>query len=82
MKRVTALMLAIMAGKGLNLLLCAHKLYGYNAGLDTTLFFKFPVQAMSNNLFLPLDDYIENAGNIDWASLQPVVMEAGRNEEG
>lgn len=79
---ITRVRTEIMAGKGPDLFICAHKLYGYNAGLDTTLFFKFPVQAMSNHLFLPLDNYIENAGNIDWDSLQPVVMNAGRNEEG
>jgi hypothetical protein len=79
---ITRVRTEIMAGKGPDLFLCAQKLYGYNAGLDTTLFFKFPVQAMSNHLLLPLDDYIEKAGNIGWDSLQPVVMQAGRNEEG
>ncbi len=72
----------IMAGKGPDLFLCSHRLYGYNAGPDDMPFFKFPVQAMSNRIFLPLDDYIEEAGNIDWDSMQPVVMEAGRNQEG
>lgn len=37
---------------------------------------------MSNHLFLPLDDYIENAGYIEWDNLQLQVMEAGRNNEG
>ena len=72
----------IMAGKGPDLFLCSHRLYGYDAGPDDMPFFKFPVQAMSNRIFLPLDDYIEEAGNIDWDSMQPVVMEAGRNQEG
>ncbi len=72
----------IMAGKGPDLFLCSHRLYGYDAGSDDMPFFKFPIQAMSNRIFLPLDDYIEEAGNIDWDSMQPVVMEAGRNQEG
>ena len=72
----------IMAGKGPDLFLCSHRLYGYDAGPDDMPFFKFPVQAMSNRIFLPLDDYIEEAGNIDWDSMQPVVMEGGRNQEG
>ncbi len=72
----------IMAGKGPDLFLCSHRLYGYNAGPDDMPFFKFPVQAMSNRIFLPLDDYIEKAEGIDWDSMQPVVMEAGRNQEG
>lgn len=79
---ITRVRTEMMAGKGPDLFLCSHKLYGYNASLDTTLFFTFPVQAMSNHLLLPLDDYIENAENIEWDSFQPVVMEAGRNEEG
>ncbi len=72
----------IMAGKGPDLFLCSHRLYGYDAGSDDMPFFKFPIQAMSNRIFLPLDDYIEKAEGIDWDSMQPVVMEAGRNQEG
>lgn len=72
----------IMAGKGPDLFLCAQRLYGISAGSEDMPFFQFPVQAMSNHLFLPLDDYIEKAEDIDWDSFQPVVMDAGRNEEG
>lgn len=70
----------IMAGKGPDLFLCAQKISGLSAGADP--FFKFPVQAMSNRIFLPLDGYIAEFEYIDWDSLQPVVMEAGCNEEG
>lgn len=79
---ITRVRTEIMAGKGPDLFLCSHKLYGFNADINDTSLFTFPVQAMSNHLFLPLDDFIENSENIDWDSLQPVVMEAGRNEEG
>lgn len=70
----------IMAGKGPDLFLCAQRMRGLSSGPDP--FFKFPVKAMSNHIFMPLDNYIEKAENIDWDSFQPVVMDAGRNEEG
>lgn len=44
--------------------------------------FQIPEQAIESGLFLPLDDYIENAQFIEWDKLTPIVMEAGRNEEG
>lgn len=72
----------MLAGKGPDLFLCAQRLYGVTAGPDDKPFFQFPIQAMNNHMFLPLDDYIENAEFMDWGTLQPVVMAAGRNEEG
>lgn len=44
--------------------------------------FNFPSQAMKNHLFLPLDDYIENAEFMEFDKLNPAIMAAGRNEEG
>ncbi len=70
----------IMAGKGPDLFLCAQRMRGLSSGPDP--FFKFPVKAMSNHIFMPLDNYIEKAEDIDWDSFQPVVMDAGRNKEG
>lgn len=72
----------LLAGKGPDLFLCAQRLYGISAGPDDKPFFQFPVQAMSNRMFLPLDDFITQAEFIDWDGLQAVVMAAGRNEEG
>ncbi len=69
----------IMAGKGPDLFLCAHPLYGWTAGPDNAPFFHFPEQAMKNRVFLPLNDYIENAEYMDWDQLLPQVMEAGRH---
>ncbi len=57
-------------------------LEGLVGDAGTESFFHFPEQAMSNHLFLPLDDYIENAEYIEWDNLQPQVMDAGRNDEG
>lgn len=79
---ITRLRTEVMAGKGPDLFLCAQRLYGVSAGPDDTPFFQFPVQAMENHLFLPLDDYIDQAEYMDWDTLQPAVMAAGRSEEG
>lgn len=79
---ITRVRTEILAGKGPDLFLCSQKIYGVNAGPEEMPLFKFPVQSMSNHIFLPLDGYIDEAQYIDWNSLQPVVMDAGRNEEG
>lgn len=44
--------------------------------------FPNPEKAMYSGFFLPLDEYIENAEFMEWDKLTPVVMEAGRTEEG
>lgn len=79
---LTRIRTEILAGKGPDLFLCAQKLYGVTAGPDDTPFFSFPVQAMANHLFMPLDDYIEKAEYMDIDAMQPTVMAAGCNEEG
>ncbi len=78
----TRLRTEIMAGKGPDLFLCSQRLYGVSAGSNDESFFNFPVQTMSNHIFLQLDDYIDKAEFMEWDKLLPVVMEAGRNEEG
>ena len=49
---------------------------------DEDALFKSPGAAMELNLFLPLDAYISKAKYMDWDKLNPVVMSAGKNEEG
>ncbi len=44
--------------------------------------FTYPRSAMDQGYFLPLDSYIENAQFMDWGSLWPQVMEAGKNQDG
>lgn len=44
--------------------------------------FKYPDQVMSRRTFLPLDEYIEKAQFMEWDKLTPVIMEAGKGEEG
>ncbi|MBO5253910.1 MAG: carbohydrate ABC transporter substrate-binding protein [Clostridia bacterium] len=41
-----------------------------------------PEKAMETGLFLPLDEYIENARYAEWDKFTPSVMNAGRTEEG
>lgn len=44
--------------------------------------FKYPDQVMNRHAFLTIDGYIENAQFMEWDKLTPVVMEAGRTDEG
>lgn len=44
--------------------------------------FKSPRAIMELNLFLPLDKYIEKAEYMEWDKLNPVIMDAGKNENG
>lgn len=78
----------IMAGKGPDIFICDN----YNnvtidvrplgGSMAAGALFSFPTRAMENHLFLPLDDYIENAQFMEFDQLEPLVMAAGRNEEG
>lgn len=68
----------IMAGKGPDIFLCENPASAEGGqGL-----FPFPQKTMKNHLLLPLDSYIENTEYMEMDKLLPVVMEAGRNEEG
>ena len=80
---LTRLRTEIMAGDGPDLFICAHRLYGgFSADPEDMPFFRFPEKAMSNHIFLQLDEYIEKAEYMEWDKLQSVVMDAGKNEEG
>lgn len=80
---LTRYRLELVAGKGPDLLLCAQPMAGLKIREGGgQAFFQFPEQLMESHLLLPLDDYIENAEYMNWDELQPLVMEAGRNEEG
>lgn len=48
----------------------------------TKCLFLNPESAMDRGLFLPLDEYIENAQFMEFDKLDPTIMEAGRNEQG
>lgn len=87
---MTQIKTEILAGKGPDLFLCDQNMsavtgVSYRVGGDTPTvepFFTFPEKAMKNHLFLPLDEYIEKAEHMEWDKLLPIVMEAGKNEEG
>ena len=68
----------IMAGRGPDLFIirCYR---GLNA---RDLMFPIPEKAMANGLFLPLDEYIENAQFMEWEKNTKVIMDAGRDEYG
>lgn len=68
----------ILAGKGPDILLCTSDLPYYHHDP----LFPLPRQTMENNIFLPLDEYIEQAQYLEWNKLLPQVMEAGRNDAG
>ena len=75
---LTRIRTEILAGKGPDVFICTCWVPGFGEeGL-----FKFPNQAMENRIFLPLDDYISGAKYMEWDRLLPVVMEAGRGQEG
>ena len=66
----------IMAGEGPDIFITTGPVDG-----DETLFI-IPEKAMENGLFLPLDDFIENAQFMEWDKLLPQIMEAGRDKYG
>lgn len=73
---LTRLRTEILAGAGPDLFLCNCPI-SLIEGV-----FPFPKQAANNHLFLPLDDYIENARLMGWDDLFPLVMSAGKTEDG
>lgn len=89
--RLIRLRTEMMAGAGPDIFFCDQyvgvvKMYWQfkhdSSETESGPMFNFPEQAMRNHLFLPLDDYIKNARFMDFDQLLPVVMEAGRTEEG
>ncbi len=68
----------ILAGKGPDVFICTC----WAPGIGEEGLFKFPNQAIENRIFLPLDDYISGAKYMEWDRLLPVVMEAGKGDEG
>ena len=44
--------------------------------------FAMPEKVMELGVFLPLDEYIENAQFSEWDKFTQIIMDAGRNEEG
>lgn len=78
---LTKLRTEIMAGNGPDVFLMSG-FGGGEAVLPKNTLFQNPESAMKKNLFLPLDEYIENAQFMEFDKLDPAVMAAGRNEQG
>ena len=79
--RLTRLKTEILAGGGPDVFLLTCDNPGYSF-LNQERLFPNPEKAMYSGFFLPLDEYIENARFMEWDKLTPVVMSAGRTEEG
>ncbi len=83
--RLTRLQTELMAGQGPDLFVSNQFQSCLGADRNNVAckpMFPFPERAMENRMFLPLDEYMENARLTDFQRLLPVVMETGRGEEG
>jgi len=70
----------IMAGEGPDLFIVTCGGGPYENKGDAL--FPIPEKAMKSGLFLPLDEYIENAQYMEWDKQIPAIMDAGRDEYG
>ena len=83
--RITSLHTQIMAGKGpdVYLVVCpSPDTVDFLLEAEHPFLFPYVQSSMRQNLFLPLDDYIENAQFMEFDKLTPAVMAAGRTEKG
>lgn len=70
----------MMAGKGPDIFPCdcvSAALWEDEGEPYCEPIFNYPEQAMRGTLFLPLDEYIENAEQMEWDKLNQKIMEAG-----
>lgn len=71
----------IMSGKGPDVFIVGCP--GANSkSMPSESLFNMPEKSMELGLFLPLDEYIENAQYAEWDKFTKSVMDAGKNEEG
>ena len=76
---ITRIRTEIMAGSGPDVFIVDSK---PDTDVSKALF-PYPEKVMEAGLFLPLDEYMENNTEFaEWDKMQPVVLAAGRNEEG
>lgn len=80
--RLTRLKTEILAGGGPDVFLLTCDRPNGGGWMAQERLFPNPEKAMYAGFFLPLDEYIENAQFMEWEKLTPVIMEAGRTEEG
>jgi len=74
---LTRIRTEIMSGKGPDVIIA-------RCTMDNDLDPLFPVveKTMNNDVFMPLDKYIENAQYMEWDKHTAVIMDAGRNRFG
>ena len=73
----------MMAGKGPDLFLCMNpQATIFFPSTEKQALFQYPKALMKRHMFLPLDDYIENAKYMEWDKLYPEIMAAGKNDDG
>lgn len=75
----------LMAGKGPDLFLCDcvyGNIFGGAADEGKGPMFNFPQQLMEHRIFLPLDEYLENAQYMEPEEIIPELLELGRGSEG
>lgn len=77
---ITRLRTEIVAGQGPDIFLIGTGTSVYSTPYD--VLFSYPRGVMAQGRFLKLDEYIENAQYMDWDALNPLIMAAGRNENG
>lgn len=61
---------------------CFDGALDYSSRLESSRLFPYPEKAIHGDVFLPLDEYIENAEMVDWSAQQPQVLDGGRNRKG
>lgn len=79
--RLTRMKTEILAGGGPDVFLLSCD-WPTTHWVNQERLFPNPEKAMYSDFFLPLDEYIENARFMEWEKLTPVIMDAGRTEEG
>ena len=77
---ITRIRTEIFSGGGPDIFIIGCGTNIYDTPFD--LLFPYPTGVMNQHHFMKLDDYIENAQYMEWDALNPLIMGAGRNEEG
>lgn len=78
---ITRTNVELMSGKGADVFLVDGYMGAMLANVNGSLF-NYPQKLMENRIFLPLDEYMENAQFTDFDTLLTIVMDAGKNGEG
>lgn len=78
--KITELRTEIMSGAGPDVFIMGSNINTTDS--DTSVLFPNPEKTMHSNLFLPLDDYIDNTQYMNPDNWNQKIMSAGKTEEG